>query len=69
MRAPFRSNVLKPLTAVRTVYTPGATPGNEYSPTAFDTVSRATPFSSFTSAIVTLGITPCASLTVPRRPP
>src|SRR5262249_34204690 len=69
IRASRRSNVLKPLTAARTVYTPGTTPGNEYSPTSFDAVSRTTPVSWLTSETVAPGITPCASLTVPRRPP
>src|SRR4051794_31340081 len=48
---------------------PGSTAGNEYSPTAFVTVSRETPFDSLTSVTVTPGITPWASFTDPRKPP
>ena len=43
--------------------------GNEYSPTPLVTVSRETPFASLTIVTVTPGMTPCASLTTPRRPP
>ena len=48
---------------------PGSTAGNEYSPTPLVTVSRDTPLASLTSVTVTPGMTPCASLTMPRRPP
>ena len=65
----FRSNVLIPCTAAFTVYVPGSTAGNEYSPTPLVTVSRATPFRSLIIVTVTPGITPCASLTTPRSPP
>src|SRR5215212_5207616 len=43
--------------------------GKEYSPEAFDTVSRVTPLASLVSVKVTPGMTPWASLTEPRMPP
>jgi hypothetical protein len=69
MRTPRRSKVLNPWTLALIEYVDGSTAGNEYSPEAFEIVSREVPLASLVNVMVTPGITPCASRTAPRTPP
>src|SRR4029079_9790008 len=68
-RTPLRSKVLYPWTVALTVYSPGLSAGKEYSPTPLVTVSRVMLFDSLTIVTLAPGMTPCASLTTPRKPP
>ena len=69
MRSPLFSMVLKPCMVTLTVYGPGSTWTNAYSPAAFVMALRVVPFASLISVTLTPGTTPPDSRTAPRKPP
>ena len=69
MRMLPRSIVLYPWSDAFTVYVPGSTDANAYSPRSLVTVDRLSVVWSLVSVTSTPGMTPPLSLTDPRRPP
>src|SRR6266700_5695853 len=66
---PVRSMTLKPVREALSRYEPGSSAAKLYSTLSFVTVDRERFVASFASVTSTLGTTPSASLTDPRRPP
>lgn len=53
----LRTDDAKPASSVSILYTPGSSPGIEYTPSAFVTVARATPVATLVAVTVTPGKT------------